>query len=135
MREFRNKEFDVLISVTVIEVRIYIPGVTVIIMHHVERSRLSDLHQLRGRIGRESKQSYAHLIGDFKNETARKRLLIMTSTGNGFKIAEEDLKMRSPGELMGTLQHGFLKFKVAILIKDVIFEQKKKAEGFYFSVV
>jgi ATP-dependent DNA helicase RecG len=96
MWEFRNKEFDVLISATVVGTRIYVPGATVTIIHHAERSRLSDLHQLRGRIGRESKQSYACLMGDFKNETARKRLSIMISTNNDFKIAGEDLKMIGP---------------------------------------
>jgi ATP-dependent DNA helicase RecG len=118
MREFRNKEFDVLISTTVIGVGIDVPDATVMIIQHAERFGLSDLHQLRGRIGRGSKQSYTYLIGDLKNETACKRLLVMTSTNNGFKIAEEDLKMRGPGELMGILQHGFPKFKTGDLVKD-----------------
>ncbi|MDR0820024.1 MAG: ATP-dependent DNA helicase RecG [Endomicrobium sp.] len=118
MREFKNKEFDVLISTTVVGVGIDVPDATVMIIQHAERFGLSDLHQLRGRIGRGSKQSYAYLIGDLKNETAHKRLLVMTSTNNGFKIAEEDLKMRGHGELMGTLQHGFPKFKAGNLIKD-----------------
>ncbi|BAG14090.1 ATP-dependent DNA helicase RecG [Candidatus Endomicrobiellum trichonymphae] len=118
MLEFKNKEFDVLISTTVIGVGIDVPDVTVMIIQHAERFGLSDLHQLRGRIGRGSKQSYAYLIGDLKNEAARKRLSVMTSTNNGFKIAEEDLKMRGHGELMGTLQHGFPKFKAGDLIKD-----------------
>jgi ATP-dependent DNA helicase RecG len=118
MRKFRNKEFDVLISTNVIGVGMDIPDATVMIVQHAERFGLSDLHQLRGRIGRGSKQSYAYLIGDLKNETSRKRLSVMTSTNNGFKIAEEDLKMRGPGELVGTLQHGFPKFKAGDLIKD-----------------
>ncbi len=118
MREFRNKEFDVLISTTVVGVGIDVPTATVMIIHHAERFGLSDLHQLRGRIGRGSKQSYVYLIGDLKNEKARKRLSVMTSTNDSFKIAEEDLKMRGPGELMGTLQHGFPKFKAGDLIKD-----------------
>jgi ATP-dependent DNA helicase RecG len=118
MREFKNKEFDVLISTTVVGVGIDVPDATVMIIQHAERFGLSDLHQLRGRIGRGSKQSYAYLIGDLKNETARKKLSVMTSTSDGFKIAGEDLKMRGPGELMGTLQHGFPKFKAGDLIKD-----------------
>jgi ATP-dependent DNA helicase RecG len=118
MREFKNKELDILISTTVIGVGIDVPDATVMIIHHAERFGLSDLHQLRGRIGRGSKQSYAYLIGDLKNETARKKLSVMTSTNDGFKIAVEDLKMRGPGELMGTLQHGFPKFKAGDLIKD-----------------
>ncbi|GHT60529.1 hypothetical protein AGMMS49531_06470 [Endomicrobiia bacterium] len=88
------------------------------IIHHAERFGLSALHQLRGRIGRSTKQSYAYLISTSNSETARKRLSIMTSTNNGFKIAEEDLKMRGPGELMGTTQHGFPEFKAGDLIKD-----------------
>jgi ATP-dependent DNA helicase RecG len=118
MREFKNKEFDVLISTTVVGVGIDVPDATVMIIQHAERFGLSDLHQLRGRIGRGSKQSYAYIIGDLKNETARKRLSVMTSTNDGFKIAEEDLKMRGPGELMGILQHGFPKFKAGDLVKD-----------------
>jgi ATP-dependent DNA helicase RecG len=118
MREFKNKEFDVLISTTIVEVGIDVPDATVMIIHHAERFGLSDLHQLRGRIGRGSKQSYAYIIGDLKNETARKRLSVMTSTNDGFKIAGEDLKIRGPGELMGTLQHGLPKFKAGDLIKD-----------------
>jgi ATP-dependent DNA helicase RecG len=119
MREFRNKEFDVLISTTVVGVGIDVPDATIMIIQHAERFGLSDLHQLRGRIGRGSKQSYVYLIGDLKNETARKRLSVIISTNNGFKIAEEDLKMRGPGELMGTLQHGFPKFKGGDFIKDI----------------
>jgi ATP-dependent DNA helicase RecG len=118
MRKFRNKEFDVMISTSVVGVGIDVPDATIMIIQHAERFGLSDLHQLRGRIGRGSKQSYAYLIGDLKNETARKRLSVITSTNNGFKIAEEDLKMRGSGELMGTLQHGFSKFKAGDLIKD-----------------
>jgi ATP-dependent DNA helicase RecG len=119
MRKFKNKEFDVLISTTVIEVGIDVPDATVMIIHHAERFGLSALHQLRGRIGRSSKQSYAYLIGNSNSENAHKRLSIMTSTNNGFEIAEEDLKMRGPGELMGTIQHGFPAFKAGDLIKDV----------------
>ncbi|OEG69266.1 hypothetical protein ATZ36_10540 [Candidatus Endomicrobiellum trichonymphae] len=84
MREFKNKEFDVLISTTIVGVGIDVPDATVMIIQHAERFGLSDLHQLRGRIGRGSKQSYAYLIGDLKNETARKRLSVMTSTSDRF---------------------------------------------------
>ncbi|GHT43716.1 hypothetical protein AGMMS49921_12270 [Endomicrobiia bacterium] len=84
------------------------------IIHHAERFGLWTLHQLRGIIGRSPKQSYAYLIGASNSKAARKRLSIMTSTNNGFKIAEEDLKMRGPGELMGTTQHGFSEFKQEI---------------------
>ncbi|MDR3307115.1 MAG: ATP-dependent DNA helicase RecG [Endomicrobium sp.] len=118
MRKFKNKEYDVLISTTVIEVGIDAPDATIMIIHHAERFGLSALHQLRGRIGRSAKQSYAYLIKSSNSENANKRLSIITSTNNGFKIAEEDLKMRGPGELMGTVQHGFPEFKAGDLIKD-----------------
>jgi ATP-dependent DNA helicase RecG len=118
MIKFKNKEYDVLISTTVIEVGIDVPDATIMIIHHAERFGLSALHQLRGRIGRSSKQSYAYLIGSSNSENASKRLSIMTSTNNGFEIAEEDLKMRGPGDLIGTLQHGFPEFKAGDLIKD-----------------
>jgi ATP-dependent DNA helicase RecG len=118
MQKFKNKEYDVLISTTVIEVGIDVPDATVMIIQHAERFGLSALHQLRGRIGRSTKQSYAYLIGSSNSENASKRLSIMTSTNNGFEIAEEDLKMRGPGEFMGTVQHGFPEFKAGDLIKD-----------------
>jgi ATP-dependent DNA helicase RecG len=118
MRKFKNKELDILISTIVVGVGIDVSDATVMIIQHAERFGLSDLHQLRGRIGRGSKQSYVYLTGDLKNETSRKRLSVMTSINDGFKIAEEDLKMRGPGELMGILQHGFPKFKAGDLIKD-----------------
>jgi ATP-dependent DNA helicase RecG len=118
MLKFKNKEYNVLIATTVIEVGIDVPDATIMIIHHAERFGLSALHQLRGRIGRSSNQSYAYLIGSANSENASKRLSIMTSTNNGFEIAEEDLKMRGPGELMGTVQHGFPEFKAGDLIKD-----------------
>jgi ATP-dependent DNA helicase RecG len=118
IKRFKNKKIDILVSTTLIEVGIDIPDVTIMIIQHAERFGLSALHQLRGRIGRNSKQSYLYLIGNSKNINAHKRLSIMISTNSGFKIAEEDLKLRGPGELIGTIQHGFPKFKAGNLIKD-----------------
>ncbi|MDR3071664.1 MAG: ATP-dependent DNA helicase RecG [Endomicrobium sp.] len=119
MQKFKNKEFDVLITTTVIEVGIDVPDATVMIIQHAERFGLSVLHQLRGRIGRSFKQSYAHLVVRGPNaEIYNKRLSIMVSTNSGFEIAQEDLKMRGPGELIGVIQHGFPKFKAGDLIKD-----------------
>ncbi|MCL2335160.1 MAG: ATP-dependent DNA helicase RecG, partial [Endomicrobia bacterium] len=118
MKKFKNKEYDVLISTTVIEVGIDVPNAVVMIIQHADRFGLSALHQLRGRIGRGKKQSYCYLVGSAKSENARRRLQIMTQTNNGFEIAEEDLKMRGPGELMGTVQHGFPEFKAGDLVKD-----------------
>ena len=118
MKKFKNKEYDVLLSTTVIEVGIDVPNATVMVIQHADRFGLSALHQLRGRIGRGKKQSYCYLVGSSKGENARRRLKIMTGTNSGFEIAEEDLKMRGPGELMGTVQHGFPEFKAGDLIKD-----------------
>jgi len=118
MKSFKSKAFDVLISTTVIEVGIDVPNASVIIIQHADRFGLSALHQLRGRVGRGKKQSYCFLVGPAKSENSRRRLDIMTKTNNGFEIAEEDLKMRGPGELMGTIQHGFPEFKAGDLMKD-----------------
>jgi ATP-dependent DNA helicase RecG len=118
MRKFKNKEYDVLISTTVIEVGIDVPNATVMIIQNADRFGLSALHQLRGRIGRGKKQSYCFLVGGVTGENSHLRLDIMTKTNDGFKIAEEDLKMRGPGELMGTVQHGFPEFKAGDIIKD-----------------
>jgi ATP-dependent DNA helicase RecG len=119
MQNFKNKEFDVLVSTTVIEVGIDVPNATVIIIQHAERFGLSTLHQLRGRVGRNAKQSYAYLISSSNSENVNKRLSIITTTNNGFQVALEDLKMRGPGELMGTIQHGFPTFKAGDLTKDI----------------
>ncbi|MDR2427102.1 MAG: ATP-dependent DNA helicase RecG [Endomicrobium sp.] len=118
MEKFKNKNFDILVSTTVIEVGIDVPNASVMIIQHADRFGLSALHQLRGRIGRGKKQSYCFLVGNLKSKAAAKRLKIMTETNNGFKIAEEDLRMRGPGELIGTVQHGFPEFKAGDLIKD-----------------
>ncbi|GMO64809.1 MAG: ATP-dependent DNA helicase RecG [Endomicrobiia bacterium] len=121
LNKFKSKEIDVLISTTIIEVGIDVPNATVMIIQHVERFGLSQLHQLRGRIGRSNKQSYLYLIqkSKCKCESADKRVEIIESTNDGFEIAEADLKMRGPGELMGTIQHGFSKFKAGDIVKDV----------------
>jgi ATP-dependent DNA helicase RecG len=118
MQKFKERKFDILIATTVIEVGIDIPNAAVMIIHHADRFGLSALHQLRGRIGRGTKKSFCYLLGDAKSETARMRLKIMTTINDGFKIAEEDLQMRGPGEFMGTIQHGFPEFKAGNLIKD-----------------
>ncbi|MDR2616366.1 MAG: ATP-dependent DNA helicase RecG [Endomicrobium sp.] len=119
MQKFKNKEFDVLVSTTVIEVGIDVPDSTVIVIQHAERFGLSALHQLRGRVGRSAKESYAYLISSSTSQKANKRLSIMTSTNDGFQVAQEDLKMRGPGELMGTTQHGFPTFKAGNLATDI----------------
>ena len=119
MIKFKNKEYDILIATTVIEVGIDVPNATMIIIQHANRYGLATLHQLRGRVGRGQKKSFCILVSDAKGKIAKQRLKIMTSTCNGFKIASEDLKMRGPGEFIGTIQHGFPEFKAGDIIKDV----------------
>jgi ATP-dependent DNA helicase RecG len=118
MRKFKNKEFDVLLSTTIIEVGIDIPNASIMIIENAANFGLAALHQLRGRIGRGERESFCFLLGRRGNENAARRIEIMTRTNNGFEIAEEDLQMRGPGELMGTIQHGFPEFKAGNLIKD-----------------
>ena len=119
MIKFKNKEYDILIATTVIEVGIDVPNATMIIIQHANRYGLATLHQLRGRVGRGQKKSFCILVSDAKGKIAKQRLKIMTSTCDGFKIASEDLKMRGPGEFIGTIQHGFPEFKAGDIIKDV----------------
>ncbi len=97
MRKFVENEYSVLVATTVIEVGVDVPNATVIVIENAERFGLSQLHQLRGRVGRGSSQSYCILISDKGSKTTRERLEVMCSTNNGFVIADEDLKMREPG--------------------------------------
>jgi ATP-dependent DNA helicase RecG len=128
MKKFREKKINILISTSVIEAGIDIQSATVMIIHHAERFGLSTLHQLRGRVGRGSKQSYVYFVNNSKDFETNKKLSIMISTNDGFKIAKEDLKMRGPGQFDGTIQHGLLKFKIANLVTDFdIFEIAKKS--------
>ena len=119
MARFRSGETQVLVSTTVIEVGVDVPTATVMIVQHAERYGLSQLHQLRGRIGRGSKKSYCLLFAEPSGETATERLNILCETTDGFRIAEEDLRIRGPGELLGTRQHGLPEFKVANLVGDL----------------
>ncbi|WP_413853941.1 ATP-dependent DNA helicase RecG [Candidatus Ruminimicrobium bovinum] len=119
MTKFKNKNFDILISTTVIEVGIDIPDATVMVIEHADRFGLATLHQLRGRVGRSKKQSYCMLVSDSKSKKAKQRLSVMTQTNDGFKIASHDLDMRGPGDFIGTKQHGFPEFKAGNIIKDL----------------
>jgi ATP-dependent DNA helicase RecG len=103
----------------VIEVGVDVANATVMVIQHAERYGLSALHQLRGRVGRGCKPSICLLISDEPGETARRRLGVLCETTDGFRIAEEDLRIRGPGELLGTRQHGYPELRVANLIDDV----------------
>jgi len=118
MEQFRRHEIDILVSTVVIEVGVDVPNASVMVIEDAHRFGLSQLHQLRGRVGRGLHQSYCILIGEAKTEESKKRLEVLTQTSDGFKISEEDLKMRGPGELIGTRQSGNLDFKLADLIQD-----------------
>lgn len=119
MNKFKNNEIKVLISTTVIEVGINVPNATVMIIENAERFGLAQLHQLRGRVGRGSFKSYCILVANIKNETVKRRLEIIQKNSDGFKIAEEDLKIRGSGELFGFRQHGESNLILSDLIDDL----------------
>ena len=127
MQDFKNKEVDILVSTTVIEVGVNVPNATIMVIMDADRFGLSQLHQLRGRVGRGDKQSYAVLIANPKTESGKKRMKIMTETTDGFVLAEEDLKMRGSGEIFGTRQSGIPEFQVADIVEDYpILEEARK---------
>ena len=129
MESFKNKELDILVSTTVIEVGIDIPNATVMVIEHAQRFGLSQLHQLRGRIGRGSDQSFCFLVGDPKTPEAKARIKAMVETSDGFKIAEADLRLRGPGDFFGVRQSGLPTFRVADIIRDEKIIQQARASA------
>ncbi|HYA98224.1 MAG TPA: ATP-dependent DNA helicase RecG [Methylomirabilota bacterium] len=119
MQQFHANEIQILVATTVVEVGVDVPNATVMVIEHAERFGLSQLHQLRGRIGRGGGKSYCILVGPRQmGEEARQRLETMVRTSNGFEIAETDLRLRGPGEFFGTRQHGDLGFHIANPVRD-----------------
>jgi ATP-dependent DNA helicase RecG len=133
MQKFKNKDFDILVSTTVVEVGVDVPNATVIVIENAERFGLSQLHQLRGRVGRSDLQSYCLLSSNTKNQDTRARLDIMTQTNDGFVIAEKDLQIRGPGEFLGTRQSGLPDMIIADLVADSKILELARAEAINFA--
>ena len=127
MQDFKDGKTDILVSTTVIEVGVNVPNATIMVIMDADRFGLSQLHQLRGRVGRGHKQSYTVLVANPKTESGKQRMKIMTETTDGFVLAEEDLKMRGSGEIFGTRQSGIPEFQVADIVEDYpILEEARK---------
>ena len=132
--DFKSGKINILVATTVIEVGVDIPNATIMLIENAERFGLSQLHQLRGRVGRGAEQSYCILMVSGKTtDNARERLAAIASTQNGFEIAEFDLRLRGPGEFLGERQHGLPVFKVADIVNDA--ELLKTAQKYAFDIV
>ncbi|WP_077625069.1 ATP-dependent DNA helicase RecG [Sediminibacillus massiliensis] len=118
MKSFASNQIQVLVSTTVVEVGVNVPNATIMVIYDAERFGLSQLHQLRGRVGRGDAQSYCILLADPKGEVGKERMRIMTETSNGFELSEQDLKLRGPGDFFGRKQSGIPEFKVGDMVHD-----------------
>ncbi|MGC8813287.1 ATP-dependent DNA helicase RecG [Dictyoglomus sp.] len=130
MEEFQKGEIQILVATTVIEVGVDIPNASIMVIENADRFGLAQLHQLRGRVGRGSEQSYCFLIADLKGENAKERLKVMVETNDGFVIANKDLEIRGPGEFFGTKQHGTLDALFVDLTKDMKLFEIARNEAF-----
>jgi ATP-dependent DNA helicase RecG len=133
MRRFVAGEVQILVATTVVEVGVDVPNASVMVIEHAERFGLSQLHQLRGRVGRGAQQSFCVLLAsDKRTAVAKERLGIMEETSDGFRIAEKDLEIRGPGEVMGTRQSGVPTFRVGNLVRDVAILEEARREADYY---
>ncbi|HMF57673.1 MAG TPA: ATP-dependent DNA helicase RecG [Pyrinomonadaceae bacterium] len=133
MRRFVAGEIQILVATTVVEVGVDVPNASVMLIEHAERFGLSQLHQLRGRVGRGAEQSFCVLLAsDKQTNIARERLGIMEETSDGFRIAEKDLEIRGPGEVLGTRQSGLPTFRVGNLVRDVRILEEAKSEAEHY---
>lgn len=130
MEEFSNNKFQLLVSTTVIEVGIDVPNATVMVVEHAEQFGLTQLHQLRGRVGRGTEKSVCVLVQRKFTDSGFKRLKIMEETNDGFKIADEDLLMRGPGAFFSSKQSGFIKYRIADLVRDKTIIQRARKAAF-----
>ena len=131
MQAFQENEINILVATTVIEVGIDIPLASLMVIEHAERFGLSQLHQLRGRVGRRDILSQCILLADYaRSDVARKRLKIMEKTTDGFVLAEEDLAIRGPGDFLGTRQSGLPDFRIASIIRDARILNDAKEDAF-----
>ncbi len=131
MRKFRDQDFDILVSTTVIEVGVDVPNANLIWIEHAERFGLSQLHQLRGRVGRGSHKSYCVLsLGHAVSQESRERIQLMEHTADGFKISEADLEIRGPGEFLGARQSGLPGFRMANLVRDLPLLKRARQAAF-----
>ena len=135
MQRFVSGEINILVSTTVIEVGVDVPNTSLMIIEHAERFGLSQLHQLRGRVGRGAEQSFCVLLtADKKTATAKERLGIMEETSDGFKIAEKDLEIRGQGDILGTRQSGVQFFKIGNIVRDLkILDDAQKEAQIYLT--
>jgi ATP-dependent DNA helicase RecG len=131
MRRFHGGELDLLVSTTVVEVGVDVPNATIMVIENVERFGLAQLHQLRGRVGRGEHASYCALVGNPRTDEGRRRVAVMVETNDGFRIAEEDLLLRGPGEILGTRQAGLPDLKIANLVRDgrILEEARHEAQA------
>ena len=129
MGQFKNREIDILVSTTVIEVGIDVPNATLMVIENAERFGLSQMHQLRGRVGRGTHKSSCHLISGPMTDDGVRRVRAMTRTNDGFELAEADLEIRGPGEFFGTRQSGLPDFKIANILRDASLLEVAKSEA------